>query len=140
MFTLDDLKKQNQEISELCEVLSVLVAHKSLHTNPYVCELMSRFKEKVWIHLVFEDNTIYSGLSEHSDAAIREVARNFHDSGREIKKRFSTYLRHWCKPVTEAIDHDALLEESEEIFRLIKQRIKYENEQIFPLIAAQQAA
>ncbi|MCG6886662.1 MAG: hypothetical protein LJE74_05585, partial [Proteobacteria bacterium] len=63
MYTLDELKNQNEEIARLCDVLSVLVEHRSMHNNPYVCELMSRFKEKVWMHLVFEDNTFYSELS-----------------------------------------------------------------------------
>ncbi len=50
MYSLDELKQQNQDIKDLCNVLSALIENKSLHNNPYVCELMSRFKEKVWVH------------------------------------------------------------------------------------------
>ncbi|MCG6935707.1 MAG: hemerythrin domain-containing protein [Proteobacteria bacterium] len=134
MYTLDELKNQNEEITQLCDVLSVLVEHKSMHNNPYVCELMSRFKEKVWMHLVFEDNTFYSELSGHNDKAVSDIAQQFHDSARQIKKHFSGYIRHWCKPTVADSEHEALLEESREIFRLIRERIEYENRYMFPLV------
>lgn len=134
MYSLDELRKQNEEISNLCDVLSVLVEQKSLHNNPYVCELMARFKEKVWMHLVFEDNTIYSELSGHSDDAVSDIAQQFHDSARKIKKSFSGYIRHWCKPEVEDSEHEELLNESREIFSLIRDRVQYENEHMFPLV------
>ena len=135
MYSLAELRKQNQDISQLCDVLSLLMEQKNLHNNPYVCELMARFKEKVWIHLVFEDNTVYAELARHQDPSISETARAFHDSAREIKKRFSGYVKHWCKPVYKDSEHDELIRESREIFRLIQERVRYENEQMFPLIS-----
>ena len=140
MYSLDELKTQNQEISDLCTVLSVLVEQQSLHNNPVVCELMARFKEKVWLHLVFEDNTIYSALSRHDNSAVSEVAKDFHDSARLIKKRFSSYVCRWCNPSVGDKVHDELVIESREIFRLIKDRVEFENEKMFPLITKHLAA
>ncbi len=134
MYTLDELKKQNQEITQLCEVLAVLVEHPHLHNNPVVCELMSRFKEKVWLHLVFEDNTLYQELARHDDETTRRVVQEFHDSARALKKRFSTYLRRWCQPEVSDSEHEDLLRESREIFNLIRNRVQYEDEHIFPLL------
>jgi len=140
MYSLDELKAQNQEISDLCAVLSVLVEQPSLHNNPYVCELMSRFKEKVWIHLVFEDNTIYSALSQHDDTDVSDIAQDFHDSARQIKKRFSNYVRRWCNPAVGQFEHGELVTESREIFQLIRDRVKFENEKMFPLVTEHHAA
>jgi len=134
MYSLDELKQQNQDIKNLCNVLSVLIENKSLHDNPYVCKLMSRFKEKVWMHLVFEDNTVYAELLRHENKSVSDIAQKFHDSARVIKKRFSGYVRHWCNPAVTDAEHQALLEESREIFNLIRERVNYENEQMFPLI------
>ena len=134
MYSVDELKKQNEDIAELCDVLSVLIAHRSLHNNSYVCELMTRFKEKVWMHLVFEDNTIYAELIRHNDKSISDTARGFHDSAKEIRRCFSHYVKHWCSPAVDDADHDALLKESGELFRLVKERINYENVHMFPLI------
>jgi hemerythrin-like domain-containing protein len=134
MYSVDDLKQQNRDICELCDVLSVLMEQKTLHSNRYVCELMSRFREKVWMHLVFEDNTLYAELARHHDEAVSETARSFHHNAKEIKKRFSSYVSRWCKTAVDEGKHEALVNESREIFRLIRERVDYENEQMFPLL------
>ena len=137
MYSLDELKNQNQEISQLCDVLSVLMEQQSLHDNPFVAELMKRFKEKVWVHLVFEDNTIYAALLHTGDEKTSNVAKAFHDSAKEIKHRFSGFVRHWCSMPESNQERENLRKESSEIFGLIKDRISYENEQIFPLVEKQ---
>jgi len=53
-----------------------------------VCELASRFNEKVWMHLVFEDNTIYSELAAYNNPDISTFAHDFHDNAKAIKKDF----------------------------------------------------
>ena len=138
MYSLDELKEQNKEISQLCDVLSVLMKQQSLHDNPFVCELMTRFKEKVWVHLVFEDNTIYAALLHTGDEKVSNIAKAFHDSAREIKHRFSGFVRHWCSMPASNSEHEMLSNESSEIFTLIRNRISYENEKIFPLVEQQQ--
>lgn len=138
MYSLDELKEQNHEISQLCDVLSVLMKQQSLHDNPFVCELMTRFKEKVWVHLVFEDNTIYAALLHTGDEKVSNIAKTFHDSAKEIKHRFSGFVRHWCSMPASGPEHEMLSKESSEIFSLIRNRISYENENIFPLIEQQQ--
>lgn len=138
MYSLDELKEQNKEISQLCDVLSVLMKQQSLHDNPFVCELMKRFKEKVWVHLVFEDNTIYAALLHTGDEKVSGIAKAFHDSAREIKHRFSIFVRHWCSIPGSNSEHETLSNESSEIFKLIRNRIAYENEKIFPLVEQRQ--
>jgi len=134
MYSIEELKQQNRDIKSLCDVLSVLIENTALHDNPYVCDLMSRFREKVWMHLVFEDNTIYAELVRHQNRSVSSIAKTFHESARVIKKKFSGYVRRWCNPAVTDKEHEALLEESREIFKLIRERIDYENEQMFPLI------
>jgi len=139
MYSLDELKKQNQEITDLCEVLSILMEQKGMHDNPVVCELMTRFKEKVWMHLVFEDNTIYTALANHNDASVSEIAKNFHDSAKAIKKRFTAFVSHWCHPAVDDAQHEMLTNECRNIFSQIVDRVKYENEKIFPLVEKHQS-
>lgn len=134
MYSLDELKQQNLEISQLCEVLCILMAQQLLHDNPYVRELLTRFKEKVWVHLVFEDNTFYTALLQSDDQSVRNTVQDFHDSAKEIKHRFSAFVRHWCSSPESESEHKKLSQESSEIFNLIKNRIAYENEKIFPLV------
>lgn len=135
MYSLEELKQQNLEISQLCDVLAVLMEKATLKDNPYVAELMSRFKEKVWMHLVFEDKTIYATLLNSNDEKIRSVANAFHVSAKEIKHRFSVFVRHWCAKSLTIEEYSSLSKESLEIIGLIRERIAYENTHMFPLVA-----
>ena len=134
MYTLEELKRQNQEITDLIDVLSVLINHQNLRKNPYVCELVSSFNEKVWMHLVFEENTIYSELARHHNPDISTIASDFHESARRIKKNFSHYVKLWCQSSTGEGDHDAFIDQSLKIFSLIGDRVRYESDEMFPLI------
>lgn len=137
MYSLSELKKQNQEISDLIEVLHVLISDKKLINNPFVCDLVSRFNEKVWMHLVFEDNTIYAELAKHHNPDISEIAQNFHDSAKEIKKEFSAYVKLWCKTSGTEHNKQAFCGNSSEMLDKIKQRIEYETNKIFPLVESE---
>lgn len=134
MYTLDELDKQNNEILELCDVLCVLLKEPSIHSNPIVADLMNRFKEKVWMHLVFEDNAFYAELSHHPDAEVSKIVTQFHQSGRAIKKQFSSFIRDWKKYSESGEQHNAIHSECQEIFSLIRERVYYENEKMFPLV------
>lgn len=134
MYTLDELKKQNREISDLIDALSVLTEHENLRTNPFACELVSRFNEKVWMHLVFEDNTIYAELAKHHNPDISRIANQFHSSAREMKKHFARYVKLWCQTAPGNGSHAAFIAESNKIFALVRQRVKIESEEIFPLV------
>ena len=135
MYTLDELKTQNQDIAELIAVLSVLIEHENLRTNPYVCELLNRFREKVWMHLVFEDNTIYAALIQNTDPDVQNTITQFRNSAKEIKKRFSRYIRHWCGREVEGSEAIDFIGESRAIFQMVMERVNYENEHMLPRAA-----
>jgi len=134
MYSLDELKSQNQEISQLCDVLSVLMEKPSLHDNPFVDELMTRFKEKTWMHLVFEDKTIYATLLQTNDDKIKQVAKEFHNSAKDIKHRFTVFVRNWANKANSKDGYEAISKESAEIINSIRERIAYENNHMFPLV------
>lgn len=134
MYTLNELKRQNQEISDLVDILSVLMQHQHLRSNPFVCELVSSFNEKVWMHLVFEENTIYCELSKHHNPDISKIAKSFHETARKVKKHFSHYVKLWCQASTTQGNHETFIQESEKVFDLIRERVRYETEEMFPLV------
>lgn len=134
MYTLNELKRQNQEICDLVDVLSVLMQHQNLRSNPFVCELVSSFNEKVWMHLVFEENTIYSELSKHHNPDISNIAKNFHETARQVKKHFSHYVKLWCQASSAKGSHEEFIKESKKVFDLIRERVRYETEEMFPLV------
>ena len=134
MFSLEELQKQNQEITDLYDVLSVLIEYPALRKNPFVCTLVSQFNDKVWMHLVFEDNALYSELLRHHDENAREIASRFRDSATELRKRFVHYVKRWCKSASDEAHEESFVEESREILAMIRERVRYENEVMFPLV------
>lgn len=134
MYSLGELKKQNQEIDDLIAVLRVLIKEENLINNPLVCNMVSQFNEKVWMHLVFEEKSIYAELALHPNPEIKNIAEEFHNSAREIKKEFSAYMKLWCLVSGAERHHQAFFEQSSDIMNKIKQRVTYEAEKVFPLI------
>lgn len=140
MYSLSELKRQNQEISDLIEVLSLLLHQPQIMQNPLVCELVGRFNEKVWMHLVFEDDALYAELAKHHNPKINALAQEFHNSSREIKKQFSQYMKLWCQ--ASGADHyqQAFCEQTPAMLEKIRQRIAFETEHMFPLVESRNAA
>ena len=136
MYTISELKKQNQEISDLVEVLTVLLNENNLIHNPLVCDLVCRFNEKVWMHLVFEDDSLYAELAKHHNPDISSIAKQFHDCTKEIKKEFSQYMKLWCK-VSGADHHkQAFCDQTSDMLKKVKERIEFETEKMFPMAEA----
>ena len=137
MYTLGELKKQNQEISDLADVLDVLIKDGRLINNPFVCDLVSRFNEKVWMHLVFEDNSLYSELAKHHNPDISKLAESFHSTTKTVRKEFSNYIKLWCKASGADHHQQAFCKQTPEILTKVRQRIQFETEKMFPLVEAE---
>jgi len=134
MYSLSELKKQNKDINDLIDVLEILIKEDHLMENPWVCDMVSRFNEKAWMHLVFEDKSIYSELAKHHNPDIRQIAKSFHDSAKSIKKDFANYMKLWSLVSGSERHHQAFCDQSSLILDKIRQRITYETEKVFPLI------
>lgn len=134
MYTLEQLKKQNKDITNLIEILEALIKDEKLMQNPLSCELLSQFNEKVWTHLVFEDKTIYAELCKHHNPDINGIVKEFHTSSKELKSLFAQHVKNWRNKSTENDQYDLYYEQSKHIFSLIKIRVKTESEKIFPIV------
>lgn len=134
MIPLNELKQQHQEISELIQVLSILLHDKSVrHTNT-VFKLFEQFFTIVNHHLELEGKTLYPQLLVHKNKAMREVAVRFLSGSGSISKFFAKYIKN-CHNWQNAVDdNDAFIQETEAVFEFLKKRIKAEEEEFFALI------
>lgn len=135
MYTVEELQQQNRDIANLCEVLGVIVSNPQLRGNPYACDLLSKFYDKVWMHLVFEDKSLYSDLLLHPDEEVVRVATAFHESAKTLKKSFRQHVKQWCmvEPLKEG-ESDAFQDEMLDMIAAVMQRVRAENEEIIPLV------
>jgi succinate dehydrogenase flavin-adding protein (antitoxin of CptAB toxin-antitoxin module) len=138
MYSLEELERQNRDIANLCHILLVLVQEPKLRGNPYVCDLVSRFYDKVWMHLMFEDKSLYTDLLNSQDHSVVEQVTAFHESAKALKKRFGSHIKQWCHIDANEQEHIAFKSEMTDVIGAIMERVAAENEQMIPLVREQQ--
>lgn len=133
MIPLEEFRAENNEIRDLCAILDVSVDRSELKDNSIVCELLERFAEKVNAHLAHEDRLVYSDLLKKHTKEADAIADKFLGNTQELKRIFSGYARHWCKGEHSEQTHAKFLQESHQIFRLVCERLDFEEQKIFPV-------
>lgn len=135
MVTFEALNEQNHKISELSHVLSNLIHNRSLCDTEVTSDLFFDYVKSVQEHLDLEDHDLYSNLLLHADLNVKNTANRFLSGSQEIKRVFKAYLKRWCRRQDLLIDdHDRFINETEEMFRLVLDRIQDETERLYPLI------
>lgn len=132
MIPLEEFRSENREIRDLCNILSITVDQYSLRHNGIVCELMERFADRVTEHLAHEDRSVYRDLLKQHTHEADAVADKFLGNTQELKRIFNDYKRGWCRKPHSEKEHANYVDESREIFRLVCERIEFEEDKIFP--------
>jgi hypothetical protein len=136
MITYSALNAQNHELTELTNVLLLLLAERSMCDTDVCCDLFSRYGQRVQNHLDDVDHT-YASLLASPDNRTNNIARRFMSGSQEIRKIFSQYSKKWCDKRTHALhirNHRDFYQETGELFDLVLNRIQDETEQLYPLI------
>jgi hemerythrin-like domain-containing protein len=134
MVQVDELRKENQYINDLSNVLSVLVDNADLRDNSVFCELLDSFTQEVQAHLLHEDQSVYAHLLKRNDRQLNDVASQFLSNTRELKKILSGYTKRWCGKNVGARHRDSFATETKEVFRLVEERISLEDNKLFPAL------
>ena len=136
MIPLDEFKVENKEIRDLCDVLTVSLNEYNLRHNTIVCELLERFSNQVMAHLAHEDRSIYHELLEKHTPDAKKLGDRFLGNTLELRRIFNGFKRDWChKPHKEQV-HEQYINDCKEIFRLVCERLNFEEQKIFPLLEA----
>jgi hypothetical protein len=136
MITFDELNTQNHRITELTNVLSYLLADRSMCDTDICCDLFFRYGTAVQEHLDKVDHT-YTALLASSDNKINNVARRFMGGSQEIRRIFSQYTKQWCAKRKHALnitDHGDFYKDTTNVFDIVLKRIQDETEHLYPLI------
>jgi hypothetical protein len=136
MITYDELNTQCHEITELSNVLSYLLHDRSMCDTSTCCDLFYRYGEKIQSHLDSVDHT-YTTLLNSQDDHAKNIGRNFLSGSQEIKRIFTQYRKRWCerrKHQLHIADYGEFLQDTDQVFGMILNRIQDETEQLYPLI------
>ena len=136
MITYSELNEQNHRITELSNVLRYLFADRSMCDTGSCCELFYRYIDLVQKHIELVDKNMYRDLLISPDEKINNVAKNFMSGSVEIKRILKHFTKTWCDK-TKSLhikDHTRFLNDTDELFELVLQRILDETERLYPLV------
>jgi len=126
MVSIDELHEQNHQIAELAKILSYLFQDREMCDADVTCELFERYRDKFLAH-ISNNRTIYSKL-------LSDTSYRFMEGEKELKRIFRRYQTKWCQNGLRIGDYSSFKRETEDMFKLVRQRIQAETEQLYPLV------
>ncbi len=138
MISYEDLNTQNDKITELTNVLSVLLKERSLCDSETCSNIFYNYMDHVNDHLQIIDSSMYTDLLSNSSIEANNTATNFMAGSQEIKKIMSAYARRWLNKKKHALSigakHTLFLKETDDMFEMILDRIQDEMEKLYPMV------
>lgn len=134
MVVIDELEKENKEIVDLAMVLSTLVDHAELRSNPVFCEMLQRFMDRIHAHLSHEARSVYSDLLSDREKGSNDVASRFISNAHALNKIINGYTKRWCSAIPTSEHHQEFVDETQEVFSLLNERIHLESKHLFPML------
>ena len=144
MIKYEELNEQNHRITELSNILRYLFKERSMCDTGSCCELFEHYIGLVNEHMELIDKHMYSDLLKSPDESINNVAKNFMAGSNEVKKILKNFLKIWHpenrKSTLRIKAHDKFLQDTNELFDIVLQRILDETEHLYPLVRSMSPA
>ena len=143
MITFSELHEQNHQITELSNVFAYLIRDRSMCDTQIACDLFFRYSQKVKDHIELVDRQLCGKLISLPDQGVNNTGDRFMSDSQEIKKIFADYLKDWCSTKHKTLrirDHAAFVKDTEDMFKLVLDRIQRETEHLYPLIRKMEEA
>lgn len=135
MVSFIQLNQQNDQITELSNVLNRLIGERYLCDMAVTSDLFFKYVDNVRDHLDQEERELYQSMLLHKDQGVRNIANKFLAGSGEIKRVFGQYLKRWSKNKELHINnHEQFVKDSEEMFQLVLRRIEDEVEHLYPTV------
>ncbi len=135
MILYDQIKQQHKEIKELTFILKLLIEDQSFAQMETTCNLFFSYSNKVDNYFKTIETSVYKHMLVHSDQNVKKTAYRFMAGSCGIKRIFNQYKRTWCHNKKLRVKNYArFVQESEDIFKLIMQRINDEAIHLYPVI------
>ena len=137
MVTFAQLHAQNHKITELANVFTYLSRDRTMCDTQTACNVFFDYAQQVREHIELVDTQLCGRLISHPDQSVRNTADRFLSGSSEIKRIFAAYLKDWCNSGRRQLaigDHKAFVQDTEEVFALVLDRIQRETELLYPLI------
>ena len=144
MITYNELNEQNHHITELSNVLRYLFEDRLMCDTGTCCGLFNQYMDLVKQHIETVDKEMYSDLLKSPEQKINNIARNFMSGSSEVKRILREFNKAWCPAKSghqlRIGDHQKFLNDTNEMFDIVLQRIQDETEHLYPMVRTLRAA
>ncbi len=141
MISYEELHTQNHKITELSNLLGHVLTERTLCDNGECCHLFSKYMNEVNQHMDVVDRNLYSELLLSDDVKLNNTAKSFMNGTVEIRRIMKQYTSKWCNKSDNRFSfggkgkgYDQFLQDSEQMFTIILDRIQKETEGLYPLV------
>lgn len=137
MVAFAQLHAQNHKITELSNVFLYLVRERSMCDTDVACDVFFDLTNRIKEHMELVDRELCSQLISHQDQTVKNTANRFLSGSSEIKRIFNSYVKQWCSHKRHSLtisDHSSFVQDTEQMFALVMDRIQRETEYLYPLI------
>ncbi|MGQ9659726.1 MAG: hypothetical protein ACUVT0_06455 [Thermochromatium sp.] len=137
MVAFEELHAQNHKITELSNVFLYLVRERSMCDTDVACNIFFDLTNQVREHIEVIDRDLCSKLLSYPDQSVKNTANRFLSGSTEIKRIFNAYLKRWCSERRHSLkisDHASFVQDTEQMFALVMDRLQRETEHLYPLI------
>lgn len=141
MISYDELHAQNHKITELSNLLGHVLTERALCDNGECCDLFSKYLSEVNNHMETVDRNLYSELLLSEDIHVNNTAKSFMNGSVEVRRIIKQYLSRWCSQTgrqfafgKQGKNYDLFLDDSNQLFDIILDRIQKETEGLYPLV------
>ncbi|MCO5761648.1 MAG: hypothetical protein EP309_08845 [Gammaproteobacteria bacterium] len=137
MASFASLHQEIHDITEKNNVFRYLIQDRFMCDTKIVENLFFDYVKLVKKHMEQVDREFCRQLLSHEAQTVRNTANRFLSGSSEIKRIFADYLKHYCSPPHQCLrikDHARFLEDTNQMFDLVLDRIERETEHLYPLI------
>ncbi|RLA06769.1 MAG: hypothetical protein DRQ51_08300 [Gammaproteobacteria bacterium] len=140
MIDFEKINQQNDTITELSNVLTLLMTDRLLLDTHLSCELFDRYLTNVKEHQDVVERKMISSLLCSKNKQDNKVANDFLEGSKEIRRIVKQYTKKWCnhnRVNSKNLiigDYDEFIQITKQMFELVLNRIVDETEKLYPLI------
>lgn len=142
MATFTTLHQEIHEITEKNNVFRYLIQDRFMCDTKIAESIFFDYVKLVKKHMEKVDRQFCRQLLSHEAQTVRNTADRFLSGSSEIKRIFAEYLKRYCLPPHQCLhikDHARFVEDTNQIFDMVLERIERETEHLYPLIRSLEA-
>ncbi len=135
MTTINDVYENNHKIAERTKVILYMIKNRSICDADVTKDLLFGLIDQIKHQMEVEESEFFKHMLTNHSAEIKTTANNFLSSSAEIKRVLKQYLRRWTAHNSLRIkDHEAFIEDSNEVFEMVQNHIILKTEKLYPVV------